>query len=858
MTKLVKWLTDRSTLDTTLSGGKGSALARMAQAGLPVPEAFVVTSEAFRRATDGRIDEALSRIQTAAPDELDAIGAASSLARDAIYQAGLPTDVLAAVRDAFDALGGGAVSVRSSATAEDLAGASFAGQYETYLNVQGVDDVARRVLDVWASLYSARAIAYRAQNGLASDKVSMAVVVQLQLRPRASGVMFTRDPVTGARKFVVETALGLGEGVVSGEVPADHLELDPSSGRVLASRIVYKHAMVVGRDTGGVEQVPVSESCRDQPALGGDAVAELFRLGGRLEDLFGGPQDIEFALVDDTVHLLQSRPVTTGVASADAGSEHWEDSVDPTFTWALSPMNVFRGPLYRLQLDAARAYLEGQRVNFEEVASERSRGHIMTVVNDYAYVRTPGTDEDAVAERQRRHTERCQAYIDRETSIYAEELAPRVEGELASLHGLRAAGGSVAARFKYVEASIQAAGLIMGDLHWRLGGMTNRLDWPAEFHDATGEPPEEADVFLHAVPNKTTRLIARLRELARIVREDQALATAFASRRYRILDNRGAGEAPGVGRFNLRFRSMMKEYGFRTGYGFGSNVDFESTTWRMEPRKPLDLIGSYAEQDVDELELLEQSALQARQRATRRIRRKLAGHQDRLQRFEISRRRAQSDVQIMENHNHMMEQSTVGQMRDAMHEIGVALMREGLLDEPMDALHFSLDELRRVASGDELRNDMRTLARQRTEERARLAKFDPPPTLGKPPDSPGSPQDAEAAEPTAADGPQLRGRTASRGRATGPARILHSSADAPRFQKGDILVAVNVGPDWTPFFPLLGGIVLDDGEIYQHPAIVAREFRIPAVFQTRRATSAIREGQTITVDGDAGLVDLLV
>ena len=120
--------------------------------------------------------------------------------------------------------------------------------------------------------------------------------------------------------------------------------------------------------------------------------------------------------------------------------------------------------------------MEGQRINFNEVVSERSRGHIMTVVNDYAYLRSPEMEEDAVAERQRRHTARCQAYIDRETSIYAEVLAPLVEGELAKLRRLRSAGGSVAARLTYLEASIQAAGMIMGNLHWCLGGMTNRLD----------------------------------------------------------------------------------------------------------------------------------------------------------------------------------------------------------------------------------------------------------------------------------------------------------------------------------------------------------------------------------------------
>ena len=231
------------------------------------------------------------------------------------------------------------------------------------------------------------------------------------------------------------------------------------------------------------------------------AVSELARLGGRLEALFGGPQDVEFAVADGQVHLLQSRPITTGVAATDEPPEEWEDAVNPAFTWSMSPMRVFQGPLYRLQLDAARAYLEGQKTNFDEVGSERSRNHIMAIVNDYAYVRPPEFDENTLAERQQKHIARCQAYIDRGTSIYAEVLAPQLEAELADLRRLKAAGASVAARFRYMAAAIKAGGRVMGDLHWRLGGMTNRLDWPTEFHEATGEPAEEADVFLHAVPS---------------------------------------------------------------------------------------------------------------------------------------------------------------------------------------------------------------------------------------------------------------------------------------------------------------------------------------------------------------------
>ena len=220
--------------------------------------------------------------------------------------------------------------------------------------------------------------------------------------------------------------------------------------------------------------------------------------------------------------------------------------------------------------------------------------------------------------------------------------------------------------------------------------------------------------------------------------------------------------------------------------------------------------------------------------------------------FEFTRKRAQSDVVRMEDHNYLMEQCTVGQMREAMHQMGESLVKAGLLDDATDALHISLDELKRVAEGNGPEN-LRSLTQERKANRTRLLKLTPPSTLGKPTAPSTVDSNVLDLDPTA---PTLRGKTASRGRATGTARVLRADAAPPRLHEGDILVTTNVGPDWTPFFPLLAGIVLDSGEIFQHPALVAREYRIPAVFQTRVGTSRIREGQVITVDGDAGIVEL--
>ncbi|MQG56497.1 MAG: hypothetical protein FI709_01085, partial [SAR202 cluster bacterium] len=638
----------------------------------------------------------------------------------------------------------------------------------------------------------------------------------------------------------------------AGAAPADRLELDPTTGVPVKTEIVSKDAMVVSLAEGSTSTVDVQEWKRLQPALGDRSLVRLSELGRQLESLFGGPQDIEFAVAEDGLHLLQSRPITTLEDVEPVESTDWDGWVDPKHTWFLTNSSAFQGPVFRLQLDAVKRYVEGQRQCFEQTGAMMARSHVMSIVNDYVYTRPPEIDADEVTARVNRHVARCQSFIDQGTSNYNEEIAPEVEAELVKLRSLRAAGGSVPARFAYLEASIEASGHIMRHLHWCMSGMTNRLDWPSAFHEITGEPIEDNDAFLHAVPNMTTRLVSQLRDLAKTVQSDPALAAAFARDQYEVLDSPAHKERPAVQRFNGQFSKLIREFGFRTGWGFGSNVDFEGTTWRMEPRKPLQLIAAYAEQDIGEMEGIEKQALRRRQQATRRIRRKLASDPERLERFETARRRAHSDLQRMENHNYLMEQSTVGQMRDAMHEMGVALVKAGMLDQPVDALHVSLEELGQVINEGET-PDLRSLVVERSERRTRLAAVTPPATLGKPIERS---DDTPAREADVDNGTILRGASASRGSASGPARLVQDAASAPRLHKGDVLVAGNVGPDWTPFFPLLSAVVLDEGEIFQHPAIVAREYRIPAVFKTRTATKRIREGQTITVNGDDGTVEL--
>jgi phosphohistidine swiveling domain-containing protein len=299
-----------ATLET--AGGKGASLARMRAAGLPVPGGFHVTTAAYRRFVDDNaiqpgILAALAGTDLANPNALEA---ASTAIRGLFNQGAIPADIAAAVTSAYAGLNGAAVAVRSSATAEDLPEASFAGQQETFLNVRGADAVLEAVRRCWASLWTARAISYRARQGISPESVALAVVVQALVPAEAAGILFTANPVTGDHsQAVISAAWGLGEAVVGGLVTPDTLTVDKTSGRVLDRQTADKQVMTVRTDAGTEEQ-PVPDALRLSPVLGDHAAAELTRLAVQIEALYGMPMDVEWALQEGAFAVLQARPVT--------------------------------------------------------------------------------------------------------------------------------------------------------------------------------------------------------------------------------------------------------------------------------------------------------------------------------------------------------------------------------------------------------------------------------------------------------------------------------------------------------------------------------------------------------------------
>src|SRR5215207_2455328 len=310
------WFDEIGKDDIKLAGGKGANLGELRRAGLPVPGGFVLTTEAYDAfvESNGIVDAVIRWASVARATEAPAAFEQAAKGIHGLFARGeIPEGVDDEIRAAYEKLsedGETAIAVRSSATAEDLAGASFAGQQETYLNVRGVKALMEAVKGCWASLWTARAMAYRARQGLAPETVSLAVVVQRMVEAEAAGVMFTANPSNGRRnEATISAAWGLGESVVSGSVTPDSMVVEKGSGRVLSRETASKEVMTVYTE-GGTAERPVPEALHRQPVLDDETAATLTRYGATIEHHYGTLQDIEWALAGGAFFIVQSRPIT--------------------------------------------------------------------------------------------------------------------------------------------------------------------------------------------------------------------------------------------------------------------------------------------------------------------------------------------------------------------------------------------------------------------------------------------------------------------------------------------------------------------------------------------------------------------
>ncbi|HYZ92551.1 MAG TPA: PEP-utilizing enzyme [Actinomycetota bacterium] len=515
----------------------------------------------------------------------------------------------------------------------------------------------------------------------------------------------------------------------------------------------------------------------------------------------------------------------------------WDDPADATYVWN----RYMGGPVTRFYEDAVAAMYVAKRRCYEETGVPNSRGHLFRVIDGWVFNREPG-DLTGADERAERFRNDAMAV---EGDYYEVVLRPEVVALVERLRKHPKPTAPYPELITHLEECVQAHARVMGDLHWRMTFSWERLDWPATFHELTGEPAGQASVLLSGARTELSKVIKRLCALAEIAQSDEALRHAVETRDVRKL--RGHPDNATFRKFRTSFRTLLRRYGQRTGQGWGSAAPMGAPTWNMRPDIPLGMIATYARSDLSAFKTREKAAADERQRLLQRVQRSMRNDPERRSRFERARRRAIRTAHVMEDHNHWMDQCSAGIMREALDVVGKRLVLDGRIDSADDAMHVSLDELRTPP------DDLRTRISDRARRFAEQETFDPPKKIGSG-DAPKQPSLED--EGQGLDGSLLRGVAASAGRYTGRARVWPKIVDTPEVDDGDILVAPDAGPAWTPVFAVLGALVLDRGASFQHAAVVAREYGIPAVLGTQEATTAIRDGQTITVDGNTGVVEL--
>jgi rifampicin phosphotransferase len=832
--------------DIDQAGGKGANLGELTRAGIPVPPGFVITTEAYRTYVgEHQLDDKITALAAASDDPAGYDDASAQIR--ALFDYELSNSLRREIAEAYAALGEAPVAVRSSATAEDLPDASFAGQQDTYLNVRGVEDLVVAVRDCWASLWTARAMAYRARQSIDPATVSLAVVVQQMVDADAAGVMFTANPSNGRREETfVSAAWGLGESVVSGAVNTDNLVVRTPEGTVLTSEIADKAVMTVFAEQ-RTEERPVPADQRLRPVLREAEAAELAAYGTRIENHYGVPQDIEWARADGKFWILQARPITA-LPEAEAPTPTDWTVPEPTAMYVrASIVEQLPDPLSPLFADMIDgAVTRSLQSLFQEFLQEdviRDSDVNLPTVNGYAYYRYSRSGMGRLMWKSlpafrllfRGGTQdRWRTYSHPRYRRIVSDWTARNISELSTdelLAGVQELVDAAAEYYTAVQTIIPAA------------YASEALFTP--FYDAVARGKEDppAQVFLLGYDSAPIRAEKSLYDLATWTRSHPELAESLLRvPPQELLHAAAASEDPVWHEWHARFEAHLSAYGHMV-----YNLDFMNPVPADDPAPLLETLRFFVSgKGADPYERQRRLATR-REEATAAILARL--DPVRAKPFRRLLHWAQSVAPVRED-----ALADVGlawpQLRRMLGEIGRRLQQAGVISESEDVfwLHRS-----------EIEDGVGNLADQ-VEQRKELwrgqLRATPPQLLPK-----GGWGDmfrrwmpAASEEQT---GDLIKGIAGSMGTVTAPAQVLGGPQDFGQMQPGDVLVASITTPAWTSLFAMASGVVTDIGGPLSHSSIVAREYGIPAVLGTAVATRRIRSGQMIKVDGDAGTVRLL-
>ena len=843
-------------------GGKGAHLGELSRIeDIRVPAGFCVTTDAFRRvmAAAPSLDDRLDQLSRLNLDSGEAIRTLSEEIRRPLEGIAIPDDVAAAITGSVARLGEQhAYAVRSSATAEDLPTASFAGQQDTYLNLVGSSAILQHVSRCWASLFTERAVTYRLRNGFDHRKISMGVVVQQMVFPHSAGVLFTTDPVTSNRKVVVvEATFGLGESLVSRRASPDVYTV--RDGEIISKQIATKQVAIHPSPSGGTQEDAIDPERQEQPALTDAQIVQLARLGRTIEAHFGHPQDIEWCLDDDGFQIVQSRPITTLFPIPDVGDQenHVFVSVGhgQMMTAAMKPLGISFW-----QLTTPRPmYVAGGRL-FVDVAPD-----LGSPVRRAGLLNVVGKSDPLIGDALQRILERgdfipslpdegpglkparAPAPIETDPAIVAELIGRNQDSIAALKRDITTRSGS--ALFDFILADIQELKRILFDPRSHQVFMSAM--------EASGRLNEQlqnwlgvkngADTLTQSVPhNVTSEMGLALLDVGDAIRpHPEVVAFLHHVQDDGFLDS--MTDLAGGQEARDAIRAFLDKYGMRCI----GEIDITRPRWSERPTTIVPMI-------LGNVKNFEPGAGERRfERGRQEAWTKEQELLERLRALPDGEHKAKEAKQMIDRVRTFIgyrEYPKYGMVsryfvyKQALLEEAERLVQAQVLREAEDVFFLTFEELHDVVRTSHVDDQ---LISQRKDAFRSYQALTPPRVLTSDGEVVGG---AYGRADVPADA--LDGLPVSAGIIEGRARVILDMAEAD-LERGDILVTAYTDPSWTPVFIAIAGLVTEVGGLMTHGAVIAREYGLPAVVGVEQATRLIRDGQRIRVHGTDGYVEIL-
>ncbi|WP_283750392.1 phosphoenolpyruvate synthase [Bacillus cereus] len=852
----------------SLVGGKGLNLGELSNIqGIQVPEGFCVTTIGYEKAIEQNeaFQALLSQLAMLKIEDRAQIAEISKKIRETIMEVEIPFDVVEAVAHYLSRFGNEhAYAVRSSATAEDLPYASFAGQQDTYLNIIGKEAILQHVRKCWASLFTDRAVIYRMQNGFEHSQVSICVVVQRMVFPQASGILFTADPITCNRKVLsIDASFGLGEALVSGLVSADNYKV--KEGEITEKMIATKKLAIYAFKEGGTETKQINLAQQKIQTLTEQQIVQLAQIGRQIEAYFGCPQDIEWCLVNDTFYIVQSRPITTLYPIPEANDQenhvyvsvgHQQMMTDPLKPLGMSLFQLTSfGPRFqaggrlfvdvaqRLALPASRELLLNTIGNSEPLIKDA----LTTVIERDNFIKLLPDDEKEKSLGKSMPPASSQPQIESDPAI----VMDLIKNSQASIEELKQniqtkSGLDV---LDFILEDIQQLKKILfhpQSMAVLMAGM-NASSWINEKMEQWLGEKNVADTLSQSVQNNiTSEMGLALLDVADVIRPYPEVIAYL----QHIEDDSFLDE---LVKFEGGDKAQDAIYAFLNKYGMrcSGEIDITKTRWSEKPTTIIPMIlNNIRDFETGASKRKFEAGLQEALKKEEELLERLQHLPDGKQKIEETKRMI-SNIRNFIGYREYPKYGMINRYfiyKQAILKEAEQLLQNNVIHEIEDIYYLTLEELHEVVRTNKL--DYKVINNRKNEFKL-YEKLTPPRVITSDGEIITGKYKRENLPAEA-----IVGLPVSSGVIEGRARVILNMEDA-NLEDGDILVTAFTDPGWTPLFVSIKGLVTEVGGLMTHGAVIAREYGLPAVVGVENATKLIKDGQRIRVHGTEGYIEIL-